>query len=253
MILRALTLGLAAATVAAAAAPAGADARRSLELPGSVVLRGDFETGDLGQWSGVARVDSRSIRVVRSPVRQGRYAARFEVRRGDNPIGFGDRAQIQIATNEREGDMRWYSWSTRLSPSFPDYGNWQVLAQWHAKADGSPPLAFFAEHDELVLRAHRYDGPGRLREITDLWRGPLRRGAWRDVRMRVRWSGSDARGWVELWIDGRRQRFDDGSLRRRVRTMYPGVGNYFTMGYYRQGGLSKPGVVFHDAFRMSRG
>jgi hypothetical protein len=250
--IRTLTLALVAAALVAAAVAPAADARRSLELPGSVVVRGDFETGDLRQWSGTASVGPRSIRVVRSPVRQGRYAARFEVHRGDNPIGFGDRAQVQIGTNEREGEVRWYSWSTRVSHDFPDYGAWQVLAQWHAKAEGSPPLAFFAEHDDLVLQVHRYDAPGRLRDIADIWRGPLRRGAWRDIRMRVRWSGDDSRGWVELWIDGRRQRFDDGSLRRRIRTMYPGIGNYFTMGYYRQSGLSRPGVVYHDAFRMTR-
>jgi Polysaccharide lyase len=247
-----LVLALAAlAALSAGLVAPGAEA--APKLPTSNLVQGDFETGDLGQWSGVARVRARSITVVRSPVRQGRYAARFEVRRGDNPIGYGDRAQIQIGTNETEGALRWYAWSTRVAPSFPRYWNWQVLAQWHAKASGSPPIAFMAERDDLVLRVHRHRAPGSVIDVRDIWRGPLRRGAWRDIAMRVRWSGSDRRGWVELWIDGTRQRFDDGSLRRRIRTMYPGVGNYFTLGYYRQSGLSRPGIVFHDGFRMTRG
>ena len=240
-----------AACVAAAAVAGGAGRQSALQVPGKVLAVGDFETGGLTQWSVAARKRATSIAVVRTPVRQGLYAARFEVRRGDNPIGFGDRAQIQIGTNETEGQVRWYSWSTRLAKTFPRYGNWQVLAQWHAKAAGSPPVGFFAENDDLVLQIHRTGRPGQVLSTEDIWRGPLLRGQWRDIKMHVRWSGSDARGWIELWIDGARQRFDDGSVRRRIRTMYPGVSNYFAMGYYRQSGLSQPGVVYHDAFRMT--
>ncbi len=246
-------IALAGAALGMAAVPAGGVAAASLEIPGRVLARGDFETGDLGQWAGVARVRPGSVRLVRDPVREGRYAARFEVRSGDNPIGFGDRAQIQIGTREREGQTRWYSWSTRVSATFPRYESFQVLAQWHAEADGSPPLGLFAVGDRLVLRAHRHAAPGALLSVEDIWSGSLRRGHWRDLRLRVRWSGSDARGWVELWVDGTRRRFDDGSTRRRIRTMYPGYGNYFTMGYYRRSGLARPGVVYHDGFRMSGG
>ena len=250
---RALGAGAAALCGAILALPAGASGATShLATPGKVLASGNFETGNLSQWSGIARVAARSIRVVRSPVRQGRFAARFEVRRGENPIGYGDRAQIQIDTGEREGQTRWYSWSTRVAKNFPRYRSFQVLAQWHARANGSPPIAFFAEGNSLVLRVHRHSGPGRVLEVRDIWRGPLPRGVWRDIKMQVRWSGDDRRGWVRLWIDGRPQRFDNRALRRRIRTMYPGIGNYFTMGYYRQSGLSRTGVVFHDGFRMSR-
>jgi len=245
-----------AALACAAALPMGAGhavAASPTAIPGRTLVSGDFETGDLSQWTGIARVRTSAVSVVRGPVRQGRFAARFEVHDGDNPIGFGDRAQIQIGTNEREGQTRWYSWSTRVSRSFPRYESFQVLAQWHAKADGSPPVGFFAEGDDLVLRLHRTALPGQVINVVDAWRGPLLRGSWQDIKMRVHWSGDDRRGWVELWIGGVRQRFDDGSIQRRIRTMYPGIGNYFTMGYYRQSGLPQPGVVFHDGFRMTAG
>jgi hypothetical protein len=254
--LRRTRLALALAVGAALAAPAaamGQGGHSALGIPGRTLAVGDFETGGLSQWSIAARKRESSIRVVRAPVRQGRYAARFEVRRGDNPIGFGDRAQIQINTGEREGQVRWYAWSTRVARDFPSYGAWQVLAQWHANAPGSPPVAFFADRDDLVLKVHRTGHPGQVLSIEDVWRGPLRRGTWHDIKMRVRWSGNDRRGWIELWIDGRRQRFDDGTQRRRIRTMYPGIGNYMAMGLYRQSGLAKPGVVYHDAFRMTAG
>jgi hypothetical protein len=240
-----------AVSAAAGATSASGGTLSSLEVPGHQLADGDFETGNLTQWSVAARARPSSITVVRKPVRQGRFAARFEVRRGDNPIGFGDRAQIQINTGEREGQTRWYSWSTQFAKNFPRYANWQLVAQWHARADGSPPIGFFVDDDDLVLQVHRTGRPGQVLGVVDIWRGPLLRGRWRDIKMHVHWSGSDRLGWVELWIDGARQRFDDGSLRRRIRTMFPGIGNYFAIGYYRQSGLARTGVVYHDAFRMS--
>jgi hypothetical protein len=232
--------------------PVTAPAQRADDvLPGTELKRADFETGDLNQWGAFQRVASDRIQVVASPVRQGRYAARFEVRNGDNPIGYGDRAEVQTATGESEGQERWYAWSTMLAPDFPRSSAWQVISQWHANADGSPPLGFFVTNDSIVLKAHRYSGPGSLMGITDVWTGPARRGEWQDILMHVKWSGSDQVGFVELWIDGVPQRFDDGSTRRMIRTLTPGVGAYFKQGLYRQSGISGTGVVFHDGFRMS--
>jgi hypothetical protein len=223
------------------------------QLPGKELKRADFETGDLRQWSAIHRVAEDRLTVVQSPVRQGRYAGRFDVRNGDNPIGYGDRSQVTLSTGEREGQERWYGFSTMLAPDFPRVGNWQVLAQWHSDANGSPPLAVFAENDDLVLRAHRTSSPGSVLSIEDLWRGPMRRGQWQDLVFRIKWSGSDSVGFVEMWVDGKPQVLDGGSTRRYVRTMYPGYGNYFVMCYYRQSGVAQPGVVYHDDFRMSDG
>ena len=113
--------------------------------PGVERARADFETGDLRQWDGLQRVADDRIQVVTDPVDQGRFAGRFEVRDGDNPIGFGDRAEVQLATDESEGDDRWYAWSTMFDRSFPTSDAWQVVTQWHASSDGPPPLAFYVE------------------------------------------------------------------------------------------------------------
>ena len=233
-------------------APVNAPAQRSPDvLPGTPLKVADYETGDLSQWGSFQRVASDRIQITASPVRQGRYAARFEVRNGDNPIGYGDRAEVQTSTGESEGQERWYSWSTMLAPDFPRTSAWQVISQWHANSDGSPPLAFFVENDSIVLQAHRFSGPGSPIDIKDIWTGPANRGQWQDILMHVKWSGSDSVGFVELWINGVQQRFDDGSTRRYIRTLTPGVGAYFKQGLYRQSGIPGTGVVYHDGFRMS--
>ena len=232
---------------ASAAAPGG------LDIPGNILRSGDFNTGSLSQWNGSQQSHPYSIAVQRNDVREGGHAARFEVRSGDNPIGYGDRAEVQASTGESEGKERWYSWSTKFDMSFPRYGAWQVVSQWHANAAGSPPISFMAENDDLVLRAHRYSAPSVLIDIVDVWRGPMRRGQWQDIKVHVKWSGSDSTGFVELWIDDVRQAFDDGTRRRYIRTLYPGYGAYFKQGLYRLGGLSAAGIVYHDGFRMSDG
>jgi Polysaccharide lyase len=220
-------------------------------LPGRELMRADFETGDLSQWDDVYAVADDRVQVVTDPVDQGRYAGRFEVRDGDNPIGYGDRAMVALNTAEHEGDARWYEWSTLFPRDFPRLPEWQVVTQWHSTEDGSPPIGFYVEEDSLVLQVNRFAAPGEPIDTLKIWRGPLRRGEWRNLKLRVDWSGSDARGSVELWVDGTRQRFDDGSLRRRIRTMYPGYDNYWQMGYYRRAGRRPTGVVYHDAFRTS--
>jgi hypothetical protein len=220
-------------------------------LPGTEVLRADYETGSLSQWNANQKVADDRISVISDTVRQGRFAARFEVRNGDNPIGFGDRAEVQTSTGEREGQERWYGWSTLFAPDYPSSSAWQVISQWHANADGSPPLAFFAQGDELKLVAHRFSAPGVPIDIVDIWKGPLRRGVWQDLKLHVLWSGSDSTGFVELWVDGVPQVLDNGSTRRNIRTLYPGVGAYFKQGLYRQSGIPQTGIVYHDGFRMN--
>ena len=244
-----------AATPPVAAPPPSAN---GLDIPGVIMRTGDYDTGDLSQWSGHQNLRPYSLTMVKSPVRQGAYAARFEVRSGDDPLCaagwgcFGDRSEVQMSTGESEGQERWYSWSTMVAADFPRYSTWQVISQWHADADGSPPIAFFAVNDDLVLQMHRYSSPGNPIDIVNVWKGSLRRGQWQDIRMHVKWSGSDSVGFVELWINGVQQTFDNGQTRRYIRNMYPGVSNYFKQGLYRQGGLSQTGVVYHDGFRMSR-
>lgn len=240
---------------APASPPAGGStpANPTIALPGRELMRADWETGNLSQWDSVQAVSSDRIQVVGSPVRQGTRAGKFTVHSGDDPLGgnYGDRAEVSLDTNESEGDERWYAWSTMVGTDMPRTNQFQVISQWHSQANGQPPVAFFAENDSLVLMIHPHSSPGNLIRYVRAWSGPLRRGEWQDITMHVKWSGSDAIGFVELWINGARQTFSDGTQTMRIRTTYPGIGNYFKQGYYRQFGISQSGTVYHDGFRMN--
>lgn len=255
-------LALIAAGVAVIVAPAGPGGGERIDGPGAALdapgdrvagtelFRADFETGDLRQWDGVQAVAGHGIRVVDDPVAQGRHAARFEVRDGDNPIDADDRAELQLASGEAEGDLRWYGWSTMFAPDFPSIDGFQVVTQWRPRnADGPPSMGFYVTGDRIRLQVNPYDAEGvPARPPVIEWTGPLDRGAWLHFRMRVRWSGDDARGAIDLWVDGRHVVED-----ARIRTLYPGDGGYLKQGYYRRAGEPETGVLYHDGLRVSRG
>lgn len=255
-----------AALVALAAVPvfAATAAAAPLPVPGPAVWSGDWETGSTSQWSGCQASASYSIQVDGSNVREGAYAARFEVRDGDNPIGSGERSECQRSSGEVEGSERWYSWSTYFAPDFPTgnaTGGWATFTQWHANAStGSPPVGMYLEGGRMVLKLHRQSSPASYVGIITPWGTDFasNRGRWIDFTMRVKWSGSDSVGWVELWMDGVKQRMNWpgggnaaahgglGSYRVSARTLVPGYGAYVKQGFYRCECLSGTAVVLHD-------
>lgn len=196
-------------------------------LPGREVFRADFETGDLSQWDVVQAVRRSSVQAVRTPVREGRYAARVEVRQGDDPIdSVGNRSELSLNSDEAEGVERWYSWSTMVAPDFPAIDNWQVLTQWHAEAQGPPPVGLYMQADRMFLQVNRHAAPDEPLSTEFPWTGPLLPGRWRDIVLRIRWSGDDAVGLIQMWVDG-----VEVVPATNIRTLYPGVGAYLKQGY----------------------
>lgn len=218
----------------------------TLSLPGEYVWRGDFETGDHSQWGSVQTVDSDRVRIVERPVGEGKYATRFEVRPGEDPLGnFGDRAELQAGRVEREGDERWYEWRTLFPRDYPieDENVWQVVAQWHSTMDGVPPVSMEVSGNTIRFQTSRHDAAGnRLQPfVTVHWSAPLERGKWQTFRARIVWSGSDERGSVALWHNGKQVLKPTG-----VRTMYPGSPNFFKQGLYRCACTASTAILYHD-------
>ncbi len=257
-----------------AAVPAGsalgAASSASLAIPGRSLFTLDWESGDRSQWSGCQTRHAGGI-TVGGVRRQGRRAARFEVTDRDFD-GYGDRSECQKGTGEREGVTRWYSWSTLLPKGLPadNARAWAVITQWHCTCSGSPPVGFYLQSDRLELSVHRSDHEGDHSHSDSCpWGGPRAsvKVRWIDIRMRVRWSASDARGFIDLWVNGRRQRMNwprgdrrasahggVGAVRARIRTLVPGgSGAYLKQGLYRSPRISGRAVVYHDAMRITAG
>jgi hypothetical protein len=248
-----------AASVAPPATAAGGPTR---------LFTGDYSTGDFSQWPGVqtaayngpgaAYKPDYSAAIVADPVKG--HAARFELRAGDRPqFGGGERTEVQSTPNVSggsEGDVRWYAFSTKFDSSFPtdhaDLG-WELTNQWHADADGSPPVGWYVDQRNgfWSLVVHRQSAPGDYLETLPIFDVPLDPGTWHDVKMQVRWSASDSVGSIALWLNGVRQVFKNGTDTYNVRTLVPGTNTvYYKEGIYRQP-TAPTDIVYHAGFRSA--
>ena len=203
----------------------------------SVLWRGDFETGDVAQWTKIDGLSSR-LTIVQAPARQGKYALRAELHQGDVSSS-GTRNELTLTSSqfsEVEGNDKWYAWSTLFPLDFPAPDTWQVFTQWHhSGCCGSPPVEFSVRGETIQLV---HDGGSNI-----LWNAPLVRGVWHDFAVHVYWSSSN--GYVELYYDG--QKVLD---RTAVQTLYPGEYAYLKQGLYRDASIAPVGVVYHDGMTM---
>ncbi|MCK8496665.1 MULTISPECIES: heparin lyase I family protein [Myxococcus] len=210
----------------------------------SVVWVGDFETGDRTQWTRAQMVSADRLALVSSPKRQGGYALKATVKKGDDPINSsGNRNELVRMTKEPSGSEYYYRWSTMFDSTFPNVNTWQLFTQWHQESDtvgGSPPVEFYVYGNEVRLNIG--GNPG-----TIVWRAPLVRARWMDFIFHVRWSADAKVGFVELYVDGKLV-----LPKRYIATQYPGQVNYLKIGLYRNDTITPTGIVYHDGWVMAR-
>jgi hypothetical protein len=220
-----------------------------------ILKRLDYETGSFSQWSAI-QADPGDATIVRSPVHQGRFAARFIVRPGDNPIGMtGERAEVYWTTGEHEGTESWWAWSTYFPTGFRPNPNssWNIFTQWHHTGGTcTNPVSF---------EVNNYSSPARLR--LRVWGGRLasdcqpsfrrvwnfailRRSRWYNFVFHVKWSSSRSIGFVKLWVNGRVK-----IPKTHVANLYRGQGVYVKQGFYR-GSSRLTTTIYHDGLRRYR-
>jgi hypothetical protein len=244
-----LTLTVSACT----GAPERREDPSGVAVGSDVVFTGDFETGDFSQWT---QCQNRKFsdpcadysgnfygaRVVDEGARQGRYAARFEVRNGDDPSwGGGERSEVAAydAGEVREGDERWYQFSLKFADDFPDVtGNFFIVMQWHS-GHGQPPMALEVDHDgRLLLKNNHTDNETRVI-------GTIERGKWVDYVLHVKFSREKRHGWAEVYQDG------ELVVPRHARSSMSSDHNYLKMGIYRAKSERSDAVLWVDAVRIT--
>lgn len=249
------------ASLAISPAPPGAAAPLQgpprVSTQGTLLFEGGFETGLAPPWSSL-QYDARApIQRVTEPVREGVYAARFEVRDGfdatcdGSACNLGERSEVLWGGGRRPtlptGTELYFGWSTRFQRGFvsPRAGQGQSIFFQIHPGEGSPRVSLQARGNGLRLGDRPLCG----------WNPrPLPRGVWLDFVLRVRLSQSPRHGLVELWYDGPRDR----GLHRVIRGCHYATAksdaSYLKLGYYRDSGRhpSTTDAVFHDALRVGR-
>lgn len=199
-----------------------------------VLWRGDFETGDISQWTKAQQVSPDRLKVQEDRVREGKYALRALVKHGDDPINAsGHRNELVDVNYQPEGAERWYRWYTYFDESYPSERKWQVFTQWHQYEDyGSPPIEFDVYGEEIHL----------TNWTNVIWKAPLQRGRWLEFIFHVKWSKDPNVGFVELWYDGQKV------LEKKFLKTDSKV--YLKQGLYWHADIKVDGIVYHDGMIM---
>jgi hypothetical protein len=131
-------------------------------------------------------------------------------------------------------------WREMWNPMPIDPG-WVALFQMHGygpSGQGAP----------LVLRCTNGDGTVGLQNNVngtniDFWKTPFRTGIWNNFVLHLFLSTDATKGWVELWYNGVRQTFTDGST-RFICPLWdekPGSSVELKWGVYRSGAMNGKG------------
>jgi hypothetical protein len=197
-------------------------------LPQNISFLCDWEQALLakGCWGELhAGANDRYTRVT-SPVREGKYAVRVEVRPGDDPFdcaGCGERAEVSymldeqgrdIFENERSG-VKFYAFSVMLdenwvTPEVSDDGLWGVIFQLHGpdELEASQSIALDVTGSEpgvhegfnIILHGGDLDNQDNSLqwESYALSQADLNKGHWVDFIIKIRFA-ADFSGAVDVW------------------------------------------------------
>ncbi len=221
------------------------------------VFVGDWESGSSDPWTMVqAKSVADQFAVVTSGVRQGKYAARFTVRPGDQFLSTsGERCEVSW-TGEREGpgSDKWYAWSTFFPTDWVS-PSWAVFTQWHSSFPVEPPLGFYVYQDQILVNARTgtFDAAGQPSyRKTFVLLNPFRKGVWNDFLVHIRWSLTA--GSMEVWHRASRDApFTQVMSSGPIPTLQEQGGvtsmNYLKHGLYRSSGSSFTNTLYQDGFR----
>jgi Polysaccharide lyase len=229
------------------------------------LLNLDYDTGDLSQWAGQQLVPGGYACTLVQGVRRisSGYAARFEVRPGDDPIhANGERAEVLTTAaeiNGVEGGDGWFGWSTYmpkhgLNPSVGSDAT-NTFTQFH-QADPNhepiPPVSISVDTRgsypyQIAVRVAggRYHAPGSYTSFNRWDIGPPVYNSWMDFVVHAIWSTNRSKGLFEMWWNGHKV------ISSHQATRFVGEDIYLKQGWYRSDSL-RTSVIYHDQMRYGK-
>jgi hypothetical protein len=218
----------------------------SLRQPDSTMDRGDFETGDLSQWRERQCLDERIAVGSRGPAAaEGSYHAMLEVRDGDvEPQTGSERCEL-VGPSLPFDKERWFRQAIYVPSAADPPDSWQIMSQWYSNYGGSPPLALFHDRGLPMRWSLRHGDSSRV-----YWRSKkLARDQWHEIVVGVYLSQSPSRGWVEVWLDGKRQQLKNGKGRMYGQTRGATHGSFKT-GIYRSPDSTGRSIEYVDDYSI---
>jgi hypothetical protein len=218
----------------------------SLFGPDTTVHRSGFETGDFSQWREQQCLRDRLSVGSKPPSSfEGRYRARLEVRDGDEEPDTGSERCELVGPSLPSERERWYRQAIYVPSASDPPDSWQIMSQWYSNYGGSPPLALFHDRGLPMRWSLRHGDSSRT-----YWRSrELERDEWHEIVVGVFLSQAPSRGWVEVWLDGKRQTLENGRTRMHGQTRGATRGSFKT-GIYRSPNSTGRSVEYVDGYSV---
>lgn len=213
--------------------------------------RGDAESGDKSQWCKQTVKSDDRIQVVTSPVSQGNYSYRVEVRKGDNPSG--NRATLasgpvcEDAHLIKNGEEAFYGFSVFLPSTFTTLDKWRLVIQFKAHDTGSPPISINLRGINWLLNYR----PTATSNVLHKWKAPFRKNVWEKFMLHVNWNTDPRIGFIELYLNDNLvvPKFHTSTI--HIQNGRP-VDNFVALGLYRDSSIAVTDVIYHDGFVAGR-
>lgn len=141
---------------------------------------------------------SYGLQVVKSPVYEGRQAARFELRNNDPENNNGTRAEISFPRPDNTTNLeRWYAFAVFFPGDNFDFDNSdEVICQWHQGGKTTPSLCIRTKANRIRLRITPRPN---IKKLIDL--GAIEKNVWQFYVIHVK-HAAGADGLVEIWRNG---------------------------------------------------
>lgn len=152
---------------------------------------------------------------------------KFSVREGSGK----ERCEMPVARRKlADGMTIFIGWKSRIiAPSSGDWNNMLQL-KCHGKFVANHPLMLRVGGKRLTMLNFE-DVNGKL-QSRQVWSAPLPVDRWFSVLMKVHYSESRTKGYVQLWLDGKLQTLDNGKTIHHGQT-WDGSENNVHWGIYR--------------------
>lgn len=190
--------------------------------------------------------DPDNLRWVTDPAGSGRTVLESRVRKNDEKVWGGYRAEIAAHKEYVREGVRWYAMSVYFPATWQFHAYPVVVAQLHTsqkKALVSPPLAFLAQGENLDLELYASHRPTENGETTrsNAARQTIRldrihTGQWYCFVVRADWATQPGNGSMKVWMNGEKV-YEAANLYNSYETW---------LGNYPRAGLYVPGMMGVD-------
>ena len=213
----------------------------------NVIFKGDFETGDLSQWSrsGIGGYNLKSIEVVTDIVQEGKYAGKFTMHEYDVRNKTQMRVQVggpQIEVKEgTDTYMSFYLYVAKPPKERDSFLYWE----------GRPPPRW---NNVMTWSLEPKEGGGTIIKYVAskmggrkgvLWQTDFTVGKWHQLAMHIHWSEDAVKGHVKLWLDGVLS-FDE-----KVKTKGPESVYFCQPGIFRSPHRPAVDTIYFDNFILA--